>query len=124
MADLDRYISDRDTLERLVRLETKVCLKFEELDKALILARDTSEKSRVEARETIEKSRCESKETIDHRLEGLNQYQKRIDRLEGTFATKDDRLVLNTRIDKLERVVYMGVGIALAFQLVAHFLFK
>ena len=46
---------------------------------------------------------------IDHRLEGMNAFQKRMDRLENTFATKDD-------LASVARLVYVGVGIVLTFQ--------
>ena len=59
--------SSRDTLERLVRLETKICLKFEELEKAIVLAREISEKDKVLARETI-----------DARLQHMNEFQHQV----------------------------------------------
>jgi len=46
---------------------------------------------------------------IDYRLEGMNAFQKRMDRLENTFATKD-------QLASIARLVYVGVGIVLAFQ--------
>lgn len=51
MADSDSYISNIATLERLAKLETKVHLKFEELDKALVLAREMADNEKVYARE-------------------------------------------------------------------------
>jgi len=99
-----------DISNRMVRLETKVCLKFEEMEKALVLARDQ-----------IERGRVENKESLDYRLEGMNQFQKRMDKLEGTFATKTE--VANV-YDKVKaditansRLIYIGVGALLAFQI-------
>jgi hypothetical protein len=89
-----------DTLSRLVRLETAVELKFEELEKALILARELAKNDRETATNVL-----------NHRLEGMNEFQKRMDKLEGTFATK-------TELRGVERLVYVGVGIVLAVQFV------
>jgi hypothetical protein len=124
MPDTDRYISDRDTLERLVRLETKICLKFEELDKTCPVRHAIIDRDIVLARETLEKSRIEAKETIEHRMEGMNQFQKRIDRLEASFATKDDisytKKIFDDKYDTLARLVYIGVGLVLAAQVALH----
>lgn len=97
---------NKDILTRLVRLETTVSLKFEEMDKALVLARELAKTNREN-----------TNAALDHRLEGMNQFQKRIDKLEGTFATKD-------ALGKIERLVYVGVGIVIAIQFFIHFLGK
>ena len=93
---------NRETLERLAKVETYINLKFSEQDKALELARQTSEDQRKEA-----------KDANDLRLEHMNQFQRRMDKLEGTFATKD-------QVAALSRIVYIGLGIILTLQ----FLFK
>ena len=82
---------DRDTLERLVRLEASTYVKFVEIEKAINLAR----------------------EGIDYRLNGMNEFQKRMDKLEGTFATKDN-------VHVLSKLVYVGLGIVLAVQLLIY----
>ena len=56
-----------------------------------------------------------AREQIDHRLTGMNEFQKRMDRLEGTFATK-------TELKALERLIYIGIGIALAAQVLVKFI--
>ena len=106
MDNTEEFISNRDTLSRLVRLETKVCLKFEEMEKAVCLAREHAEAARAEA-----------KDIIEHRLETLNEHQRRMDRLEATFATKD-------MLNATNRIVYIGVGIIVALQFVFRFFIK
>ena len=86
MGDL---VYNKETLERLVRLEEHVKVRFKELDKALNIAR----------------------EGIDYRLAGMNEFQKRMDRLESTFATKDS-------LNALTKIVYIGLGIVLGIQAV------
>lgn len=48
---------------------------------------------------------------MDKRLEGMNEFQKRMDRLEGTFATKAE-------LKGLEKLVYVGIGILVAVQFI------
>ena len=107
--------SSRDTLERLVRLETKICLKFEELEKAIVLAREISEKDKVLARETI-----------DARLQHMNEFQRRMEKLEGTFITQsclDEELrIIQHQVNLQGRLIYIGVGIVIAIQFIVHFL--
>ena len=90
--------TNKNTIDRLARLETCVNLKFVELDKALTLARDL-------ARDERENTKVE----LDRRLEGMNQFQKRMDRLEGTFATQKE-------LQALSKIIYIGIGIVLAIQ--------
>ena len=118
----------RDYLARLVRLETKVCLKFEEMEKATVLAR-----------EQIEMQRTIAKNDLDVRLEGMNQFRQQINRMEGSLVTKDsltnelksvreytngETRTLGARIDSLSKLVYMGLGIVIALQLVFKFFIK
>ena len=42
----DPYISGRDTLERLVRLETEIRLRFSEIEKATELAKENEDSRR------------------------------------------------------------------------------
>jgi glucose-6-phosphate isomerase len=111
----EKYISDRDTLERLVRLETKVDEKFESITCNIKLARDVAEKAETLARNQTDKH-----------FENINNFQKRIDKLEGTFATKeglDSRIFsLNERIDALSKLVYIGIGGVLVLELVFKFI--
>lgn len=86
-------MTDESTLERLVRLETKTCLKFKELEKALVIA----------------------KEAMDYRLRHLNEFQSRMDKLESTFATdtelKSLRELLEDKLLVLSRLVWIGFGV-------------
>ena len=50
-----------------------------------------------------------ARKQIDYRLKGMNEFQKRMDRLESTFATKEQLALVS-------RLVYIGVGIVVAFQ--------
>ena len=91
----DDYISPRETSDRLVRLETKVELKFDAIEKNLTLA----------------------KYNLDYRLQGMNEFQKRMDKLEGTFATKAE-VATNSKL------IYIGVGLILALQVAVQFMRK
>jgi glucose-6-phosphate isomerase len=101
---------DDSTIERLTRLETKVHLKFEELDRALVLAAANVEKEKILARD----------QTRLH-FDEVNQFQKRMDKMAAMFATRE------WVIDKLEQVnklIYIGVGLAIAIGFVLKFVFK
>lgn len=106
----------------VAKLCVKYNLKFSEIDKALILAREIVEKDKIHARDQIE-----------IRLEGMNQFQRRMDRLESTFSTKtdlDDRIkIMEDKIEvqirhneadmkSLSRVVNMVVGGLLLVQFI------
>jgi len=58
-----------------------------------------------------------AKREVDRRLEGMNNFQHRIDRLENTFATKIE-------LRALQNLVYIGVGIFTALQLFFRFVMK
>lgn len=100
------YISDRETLERLVRLESIVQLKFDEMAKALILAQIANDKISSEA-----------KRVVDERLEGLNQHRERLIRMEGTFATKEELAVAL-------KYIYIAMGILIAVEVVIQLFIK
>jgi hypothetical protein len=130
-------IDSKDIMARLIRLETKVCLKFEEMEKALVIARELVEKDKILARESV-----------NTHFEQINQFQKRMDKLESSFATKPDvqkevdaaagklagevtalsllihsvKDSLDVQINALKRLVYIGVGIAISLQFMARFL--
>ena len=97
---------DRETFERLVRLESSTNVKFVELDKSIALAR----------------------QGIDYRLAGMNEFQKRMDKLEGTFVTREQLeasyKVFNAQISYLSKLVYIGVGILFTLQVVFHIFLK
>jgi hypothetical protein len=102
----DDYMSGRETLERLVTLERDTDNKFEAMDKALELARDT----------------------LDKKLSGMNEFQKRIDRLEGTLATKDALEILDAKLSKeiatMQKYVSMVIGGLVVLEIVLRFLLK
>ena len=74
-------------IERLAQLEAKTCTQFKSMEKALDLA----------------------KEQMDYRLAGMNQFQKRMDRLEGTFATRKE-------VETNAKLIYIGIGILATVQ--------
>ena len=125
MADDERYISGADTLSRLVRLETKMCLKFEEMDKALNLATGNSEKEKIYTRDQI----------AEH-FKVVNNFQARMDKLSESFAIKKnvDKDIYNLKElidDKVQNVtktvnantklLYVGIGIVLTLQVMFKF---
>ena len=99
----DPYISGRDTLERLVRLEMEVQLRFREIEKAIELAKDNEDSRRIDA-----------KLSNDARLESMNEFRQQMNRAEGTYATKVEH-------SALERLVYIGIGILMAVQALIDF---
>lgn len=96
-------------LERLVKLETAVGLQFTEMEKALILAR-----------EQIERDKRDAANTLNHRLEGMNEFQKRMDKLEGTFITEKTceqrQKEIDRRVSINSRLIYIAVGIFLMLE--------
>ncbi len=107
MDDSEGYISNRDTLSRLVRLETKVCLKFEELEKALVLAR-----------ETVSAEMNKATSALNSRLEGMNEFRRQMDKQEGTYAKKE---AVDRELDSIKRLLYIGVGLMLAVGIILRF---
>jgi len=67
----EQYISSRETLERLVRLETKVHEKFESISCNVKLAREVANKAELIAREQTDKH-----------FASVNNFQERMDRQE------------------------------------------
>jgi len=162
----EKYISDRDTLERLVRLETEVH-KDQELRKDKCEAIQASIKL---AKETVKEAETLARTQVDKHFETVNNFQKRIDRAEATYATVngtdtkiattkevleskiealssrvdtkidsireglesklealDERIDTQSKsveqdIEKVSRLVYIGVGLVLAIEFVARFL--
>lgn len=93
-------MSEHNIIARIVRLETATGLKFKEIEKATTLARDQ-----------IEKDKTLQRTQLDHRLEGMNEFQRRMDKLEGTFATSKD-------LEGIKKMMWIGVGIAISFQFI------
>jgi len=82
---------------------------FDAKIKALLIKISGVEKvSETHIRE-IKDSIILAKNDLDYRLRGMNEFQKRMDRLEATFASRD-------ALEKVERVVHIGLGLVLAIQ--------
>lgn len=92
----NEYIQIR---ERLIKLETEVCLKFDERDKALDLATDLSNKHFYE----------------------LNQSKEHLAKVEVMFATKE---YVEMLIEPLRKLIYIGVGIFVAINALLWWLKK
>ena len=101
------YVTSDDIQSRLARLETRTDLKFAEMEKALVLARDLAERDREVATTTL-----------NNRLESMNEFRAQINKAEATYATKD---AVDARIKEIERLVYIGVGLLLALQFLVVF---
>ena len=153
MADEEKILpclnTDSLILDRIARVETEIKVRFEEWDKARVLAHEAFEKDIVLAREQVDKELKLAKEMhdvewkrtqeqIQFKLDIQNQYQKKIDRLENTFTSKDvltnleekiklfhasDIKIIDHQFDTVKRLVYTGVGIAIGLHLVSGFLF-
>lgn len=124
LADPFNDLTQKEIVERITRLETKFDIRFQELDKALVLARNQ-----------LEQQKKEAKDTIDFRLKGMD---------EGTFATtaelksniSDVRKDINTSVSELrnninsnysdlrgkiaanDRLIYIGMGFLICLQAV------
>ena len=110
MADQDQeeFLSSRNTLSRLVRLETKVCLKFEEMEKALVIAR-----------EAVGKEMEKATASLNTRLEGMNEFRRQIDKAEGTFAQRE---TVEKELDAIKRLLYIGLGAVAAIEVLLRFI--
>ena len=111
MTDGTRCVTDKELLERIVVLETAFTERHTATKEALVLAR-----------EILAKELSITKIQIAEKLESQNQWQRRWDKNEGLLATKDELAkeiqVLdkthNIRLDAVLRLVYIGMGIAIA----------
>ena len=109
-------MSLKELFERLVILEATFNTTVERDKEALILAR-----------ELIAAETKHAREIFDDRLKHLNENQRRMDRLEDSFARLKDvddlklamkDFVTKEAFDGLKRLVLMGIGIALALSVV------
>jgi hypothetical protein len=81
----------------------------------------------------------EAKRDMDRRLEGMNEFRAEIERVQATFLRRDEYTISHTGLEKrlndsedasdkrmraLERLVWIGVGIALVINLMAGYLWK
>lgn len=106
--------TEKEVVERLARLETKVHLKFAELDKSINLAAAVAREEKINTREQI----------AEH-FRVVNNFQSRIDALTASFKTRDSCEESKNRIDEKvsanTKLIYTGVGILMALQIVFHF---
>ena len=81
-----------------------------------------------------------AKREVDRRLEGMNNFQHRMDRLENTFVTKVElELIKQTQtalhldhsdfatkdsLQSVQRLIWIGIGVFMAFQLAFNFIVK
>jgi hypothetical protein len=142
----EKYISDRDTLERLARLEVEV-----QKDRELRQVQCESILSNIKlAKEVAREAETLARKQVDKHFDIVNNFQSRIERAEGLYATKEDVLSkttalkesLETKIDginkyvgetkdaldlsinRLSVLVYVGVGLVLAFEFVFKFIIR
>ena len=114
--NINKLITEKEIIERLVSLETEFRVRLSTNREALVLAREILEKELELARHQM-----------DDKLEHHNQWQKRWDKNEGLLATKEElaekiQIIEEkslSRVRALERLVYIGVGLAIA---VSYFL--
>lgn len=122
MADTKKCVNILESYERLIKLESEFHLYCKVTNDALMLAR-----------EIIEKESLSFKEHLDLKLIGYNNFQHRIDALTNTFVTTsalerevtiarertDVRAKVNSdKVDTLARLVYIGLGLFLAIQII------
>ena len=65
-----------------------------------------------------EKALDVAKKEVDRRLEGMNNFQHRMDRQENLFATKVE---VQTGFQTLYRLIWIGIGFFLALQIFLEF---
>jgi hypothetical protein len=91
-------------------IETLLATRFDNVDTALALAREMSEQSKDLARQDL-----------NRHLELLNNSAKKIEKLEGTFATKDG---VAREFKNINRIIYIGVGAFIVLEIVFKVLIK
>ena len=123
MKNVDKEcISRLKLFEKLVRLETVFSEHVANEQRALVLAREIQQKD-LELAHTA----------LSHKLDSMNQFIVRIDRMEGSLVTKDalEKEVKSARyalqsleklttpkIDAISKVTNMGIGVLLTIQVV------
>lgn len=136
--------------ERLAKLEKEVELRFQFTKENVILARELVDKAEVLLREennthfkTLNQHKANqerlentfaSKENIQSEVKTIgnamivmeNTFNNKIDTLKSSLEFKIDNAAATARAENksLARLVYIGVGIALAAQFVWPFIFK
>ena len=78
--------------------------------------------------QTLEKNMDLSRISMDKRLDGMNEFRQQLKDQNGTFITKTDyegrHLTLETKIEALEKIVYIGLGICLALEIALKVVIK
>ena len=95
---------------KLEERHRQVDIRFNALDKALDIASKNAESYRKETREA----------NAEH-FKALNDSQKRMDDLKGTFASREN---VDKDIKLLSKMIYMGAGIVIALEFLLRFLIK
>ena len=103
-------LTDKETLERIVKLESIFKEKKKSEKEALKLARKLLGKDIKLARKQM-----------DVRLESHNRWQQRWDKMEQVLATKE---YVDDRYGYITRYIFVGTGIALTVAIVVPIILK
>ena len=75
--------------------------------------------------QTLEKNMDLSRISMDKRLDGMNEFRQQLKDQNGTFITKTDyegrHQTLETKIEGLEKIVYVGLGVCMAIEFALKF---
>ena len=78
--------------------------------------------------QVLEKNTDTARLSMEKRLEGMNEFRQQLKDQNGTFITKTDyegrHLTLETKIEALEKIVYIGLGICLALEIALKVVIK
>jgi membrane-bound lytic murein transglycosylase B len=118
-------------IERLARIETIVDIKFKEIEKAREVSWDQLEKELTLAKEVHDNDRTSSASSLEYKLQTMNNFQRRMEKLEAEFVTNK---ILNDEVNKLSvkidselgkikqkidadrKIIHIGIGVAVSFQ--------
>jgi hypothetical protein len=95
---------------------------MKEVNGNLCITKHEALRVRIDSVEALSQNRDEE---LERRMEGLNHLRQEVMTDRGQFLKKDIQDVRNhfvdVRFQQIERLVYIGVGIALALQFVFHY---
>ena len=78
--------------------------------------------------QTLEKNTDTARQSMEKRLEGMNEFRQQLKDQNATFITKEDydskQQILNTKIEALEKIVYIGLGLCLALEIALKVIIK
>jgi hypothetical protein len=110
------YVNLREHFEMMLtereRLSTYKFQSFEDMFKQKNIDLD---QSITLAREQIRREKENATAALDIRLESMNEFRAQMNKAEAAYATK-------TELRAVERLVYIGVGIILTFEILTRFL--